>query len=255
VTGAGFAFTEAVGFAAPIDDPVLLDAQTAFTFGNGPSYLSPMMDVRAFNSFAIKAEATGGTMLVTDLWAMEINFYADNSGAAAANVFADQFLMYPSGFANGGFLRWTDQMHGSWMQIAVSDPLSVGRTLNLAYRVYGSYRPMSNAYLRASNNGQLYSTARVLGAGANDGGAPCQLGHGLAQATMLSGAGGGATMDIRIGGSTVTENRYQLVAGAANVRVTQQFILTKQQPFVLITNNGGAVSTIRSSIYLQVQPY
>lgn len=249
----GLTFTESVGFTDPIDNPVLLDSG-AQQITN--AYFSPILDVRAYNSLGlnIQAETGGGsTFLATDLWEMRVEYYADPLGATL--VFWDTYRMYGTNLLGSQPIRFTDQLHGAYMQLRATDPFATGRTFRLTHQLYGSYRPMSNAFFRASPDGVLYDNGAALAGGAATAGERAIMGHGWAMATLESGAGGIATMDIRLNGTAATDNKYRLVTTGANQRVTQQIILPKRQAFVVLTNNGAGASTVRGAIYMLHQPF
>jgi hypothetical protein len=249
----GLTFTESVGFTDPVDNPVLLDSTTG---GVTTSYFSPILDVRAYNSFGLNIETQNGggsTFLATDLWELRVEFYADSAGSTL--LFWDTYRMYPTNLLGSQPIRFTDQMHGAYMQLRITDPFFTGRNFRLTHSLYGSYRPMSNAYFRAAPDGVLYDNGAALAAGAATAGERAIMGHGWAMATLESGAGGVATMDIRLNGTAATDNKYRLVTTGANQRVTQQIILPKRQAFVVLTNNGAAPSTVRGAIYMLHQPF
>lgn len=249
----GLTFTESVGFTDPVDNPVSLDTTTDLVTN---SYFSPVLDVRAYNSFGLNIETeTGGgaTFLSTDLWELRVEFYADQ--AATTLLFWDTYRMYPTNLLGSQPIRFTDQMHGAYVQVRITDPFATGRTFRLTHSHYGSYRPMSNAYFRASPDGVLYDDGAALAAGTSTAGARAIMGHGWAMATLESGAGGIATMDIRLNGTAATDSKYRLVTTGANQRITQQIILPKRQAFVVLTNNGAALSTVRGAIYMLHQPF
>lgn len=246
-------FIQQTETAGPVDNPVLLDSTSNLI--EGGTYLSDPIDVRAYNSFGLNIEVQNGggaTFLSTDLWELRLSFYAD--AAATTLLFWDVYTMYPTNILGSQPIRFTDQMHGAYVTVMISNVFAVPRTMRITHAFYGSFRQMSAPYFRASPDAQLFDRGTNLAAAANDGGRHANMGYGWAMATLESGAGGGATMDIRLNGVTAAENRYRLIATAANTRVTQQIILPKKQAWVIMTNNGAAASTVRGSIYNLIQP-
>lgn len=244
-------FEQQVTTATPVDNPELIDEQVSniTTF-----YLSPVIDVRAYNSYQYRLEARndgGATYLATDVVLVKVTFYAD--ALATTAVFTDSYTIYPTNALGSSPVQLTDQMHGAHVRIAVSDPNGTGRTFRLTHSFYGSFRPLANAYLRTSSDGELYNATRVLAAAANDGGQPATLGMGRAMLTVSTSAGT-ATASVRLGGTGVNQERYLLTATGVG-RFTQEFILPKQQAFIVITNTAAVNNTIRASMFQLVQPY
>lgn len=247
----GFGFTESVGFTSPVDQPVLLKSRDALTFQD--FYSSGAIDLRAYQSYALMLRLENGTLLTTDVVDLDLFFYMDSTLSSNAEVFDDSYTIYKTDILGSSRVQISDICHGSFMELSLTDPFVTGRTGQLTYRIYGSYRPIANTFLRTSPNGMIYGQRRILAAGANDGGQAARLAYGRGRAVLVSGAGGGATMDIAYGGSTVTDD--VLVAGAANTRVTQEIILPRIQARVTITNTGAAGSTIDAFIVYERNPF
>src|SRR5215208_6728496 len=72
-------FTQQQSTATAVDNIELL-VTSGSVIGNGVSYDSGLVDVRAFNSFILYADAFQLTALATDNWQVSIRFYADSAG-------------------------------------------------------------------------------------------------------------------------------------------------------------------------------
>lgn len=238
--------------ATPIDDPVLLDSESALTLSNFFFYETPILDVRAFNSYGIEMRLENGTMTATDLIEVSMEFYADSAGTTL--LFSETYVLFKTNLGGSGRLRLTDQMHGAYLKMWVSDYLSVNRTVQLTYQLYGSYRPMANAYLRSSDDSLLFDVFRALAAAANDGGDRAKLAYGQAMVRLVSDQVP-VTLDIRYNGTNVNSIKYTLTATVANTAVEKIIILPRSQMFVTITNNAAAAANIRAQITQLVQPF
>lgn len=245
-------FVQQTETAGPVDNPVLLSNTTGTP---RTSFTSPFIDVRAFNSFGLNIEVqTGGgaTFLNTDQWYLRLDFYADAAGTTL--LFWDAYTMYPTNILGSQPIRFTDQMHGAYVRMSITDYNATGRTFRLSHSLYGSFRQMTGAYFRSQPDAVLYEDSANLAAGTSNAGGPAKMSYGWAMASLESFAGGIATMDIRLGGPTSFENRYRLVTTGANQRVNQQIILPKQQAFVVLTNNGAVLGQVKGHIHGLVQP-
>lgn len=248
---AGIQFAEAVGFAPPIDDPVLLKSESALTLvGAGFNYLSGILDVRAFHSFNLSLELTNSTFLVTDVATVVISFYADSAGAV--KIYEDQFTIYKTDITLSNPLRFTDVCHGPWMRLQIFNTNSVARNVNLTYQLYGSYRVTANAFLRSDPDGIPYQRRVVFpGAGGTDT-IKARFAWGRARAVLVSGAGGGATLTLAYAGSTVVDD--VLTTAAANTRVEKEIILPRWQAEVTILNGAGA-GTVDAFVIREIPPF
>lgn len=242
-----FTWTESVGFAEPVDNPVLLASETSHLLDAFFFYESAILDARAYQSYALNMELSGGTWPVNGVLALRVIFFADAAGTV--ELFNEKYEFY-----SNSPIPLTDQMHGPWMQISVEDSNSIGNSVNLTYRLFGSYRVMSHAYLRTSDDNVLYDGLAVaLAAGTNNGGAPALLGFGPAMLSMIT-TQVPATVDIRIQGTSVNAIRYELTATVANQRIDKLIILPRSAAWVVINNNAAAAATIRAYLIQQVQP-
>lgn len=242
-----FGWTESVGFAAPIDNPVLMASENGLLLEDFWFYETDVLDVRAYNSYAMRADFANGTWPDDGLIDAFVVFYADAAGAV--EIFRERYRFYIN-----SSLPLSDQMHGPWMQVFFEDSNSIGESAELTFRLFGSYRVMSHAYLRTSDDNQLFDVVRVgLAAGANDGGEAARLGFGPAMISMMSSQVP-ATVDIRLEDTITNAIVYELVATVANSRVEKMVILPRTAAWVVITNNGPAAATIRVQMNLQVLP-
>jgi hypothetical protein len=238
--------------ATPVDDPVVIQTLTLQSVGLGSPYTSPTHDIRAYASYGLKLNAEDGTYAATDQLSVTITFYAD--AAATIPLFIDKYTIFKTNILGSAPFRLTGQALAGWMTVALSDPNATGNNVNVTYNLVGSFRALTNTYLRMTQDGELYSRAASLAAAATDA-TPAKIGYGRAMAVLLSGAVGPATMEIRLGGTGVNSTRYLLTAGAANTRVTQEIVLPRQQAYVVLTNTSGGLQTVRANIFQQVDPY
>lgn len=246
---AGFAFTESVGFTEPVDNPVTLVSVDDLLLQNFFGYNSGVLDVRAYQSFAMRMSFAGGTWLNSDLLGVTLRWYHNPAGLNSQVIYEDEFVLF-----NNSAVPLTDQMHGPYMRVLVDDFLSVNRSTLMDFTLLGSYRPMSGAYLRSAEDGVLLSTVAVaLGAGLSTAGTPASLGFGPAMVSMISDQAT-ASVSIRIGGTGINSQTYTLDAPVANTRVEKFIILPKQACWVVITNNAAAAATIRVKIVQQHSP-
>ncbi|HET6215356.1 MAG TPA: hypothetical protein VFE14_20995 [Micromonosporaceae bacterium] len=236
-----------------VDSPVLLASETIKSLAANFTYLSPTIDLRPFESYGLVVRLEDGTMNTTDIIGVDLSFYAEPLLSADSLIFVDYFEVLKTNILGSSVFRLSDVVHGPYLKMTIFDPNVVGRTVVLTYRLYGSYRPLANTFLRTAADGVLYQTRSVLGAGANNGGSAARLGYGRGLAVLVSGAGGGATMDIRYSNSTIVDE--QLVAAAANTRISKELVLPRDQAVVTITNNGAAGSTIDAYILQQISPF
>lgn len=244
------AFEQQTGPAGPVDNPVLLASETALAVPTGGvAYNTSILDMRAYNSYAIQLKAEDGSYLVTDLIEMQFRFYADPAGAV--ETFTDQYRIYKTNILGSSTFELTDPVHGAYMKMILFDPNATARGYNLTYSLYGSFRSVPSTWLRTCPNGVITERrAALLGAGLSDVQA-ARLGYGRAKASLLSGVGGGATLTIAYGGSTMAD---VLTVAGANTRITQEIVMPRYQPRVTITNNGAGASTIDAHIIQQGYP-
>jgi hypothetical protein len=245
-------FTQQQTTATPADSPVLLDSKSVFQITDAISYTTPTLDVRPYNSFFMFIRAEDGTYLDTDTLEVDLNFYTTPAGVpgAAGRSYHDKYIIFKTNILGSTRFELTDLMHGPYMRMTVFNDQGVARNFNLTFELWGSYRDLPATWLRTTADGVIHEGREVLGAGAAVT-RRVKLGYGRAKASLLSGAGGGATMAIRYGASTMND---VLVVAAANTRVTQEIVMPRWQPQVTITNNGGAGSTIDWHIIQQGYP-
>lgn len=245
-----FAATD--GTAGPVDNPVLLMSADGLTLSDYFAYESPILDVRAFQSFSMFLTLQGGTFTNTDLALVSLDFYADPSGTYESKGFSDEYTLYKTNILGSLPFRITDVVHGAYMQLSVTDIISVGRSVQLSYQLYGSYRQAPGTSVRVAPNGVVYEQRASLAASGTNA-QPAYLGVGRAMASLASGAAGGATMWIDYGsnGGSVVQ-RYELKATAANTRVTREILMPKQQGRVTLKNDATATQTIEGFIIQEV---
>lgn len=242
-----FAWGESVGFAAPIDNPVLMAGETDLLLEDFWFYQTDVLDVRAYNSYALNMEFNNGTWADDGVIDLFIDFYAD--AAATILLFSERYQ-----FFHNSDIPLSDQMHGPFMQVSVEDSNSTGESTELTYRLFGSYRVMSHAYLRSSDDNRLYDTVSVnMAAGTDDGGGAAKLGFGPAMISFISSQVP-AKVDIRIEGTSTNAIVYELYATTANVRTEKFIILPRTAAWVVMSNQSGAVATLRAQLNQQVQP-
>lgn len=239
------------GFTAPTDNPVLLASEDHLNLNNLFFYQSSFLDMRAFQSWALKLDLTDGTMTSRDVTTAVIRFYM--APTAADSNFADSYVMYKTNISDSSTVYITDVCHGSWMTIEFFDTNSVNRTVDLTYKLWGSYRPVSNTFLRTKASKLIVYNARAnLAAGAVSTPRPGVLAYGPAVLGLRSGAGGAATIDITFGEDIHFE---QLKVGAANTVATKAIVLPREQMIATITNNGAGASIIDAYVVQSLQPF
>lgn len=232
--------------ATPVDNPVLLASADAMLLEDFWFYETGIKDVRAYNSYALAMSFDGGTWPDDGVIDLYVTFYADAAGTT--EIFREKYQ-----FFFNSEIPLTDQMHGPYMQIAVEDSNSIGESVELTYRLFGSYRIMSNAYLRTSDIGRLYEEVRVgLAPGTDDGGGPALLGYGPAMLSVRTDQVP-VTVDIRIEGTSVNAIKYQLTLTAVG-QADKLIILPRSAAWIVATNNAAAAATIRMYLVQQVQP-
>lgn len=235
----------------PVDNPVLLaqaSAQVVPAFG---SYDSGLIDVRAFNSFYLTAEVTPDGGNPDSQWYFNLSFRAEPSLSNNDIVFDDEYVLYQSNTNN---LFLTDQMHGGWVRLIANDENSAPFPMTLDLKFYGSFRQVSNAYLRCSGDGVLYNrAAALLGPGLSNAGNFASLGYGETQ-VILTGENAAARIEIRLDSPTATPT-YQFDTAAAGERGTWRVMLPKRQAWVTLTNTGAVNNTVRAKILASPQPY
>lgn len=257
----GLAFTEAVGFAAPIDNPVQLFTCTDEPIDVFGDVDTGIMDVRAYNSWFARFDVSpAGAAPVTefDPLMIRVRFYSDPSGAAEFRTFLDTFLIYPTdGFTFSGALFLTDQMHGPYMTLEVMDFSILGRSSELDLNLYGSYRQMPGPYIRVDDSGfgagVLYETNSNINAGSTRIDAAA-LGYGPASLMIRAPAGVTATVVIAYAGQQVGET-ITVVGGAAAVFYKTVLTLPKAQVKFSISHNSGVAQRIETQLIQQLQPY
>lgn len=244
------AFEQQTGPAGPVDNPVLLASESVLAVPTGGvSYDTAILDMRAYNSYAIQLRAEGGTYTDTDLIQMQFRFYADPAGAI--ETFNDTYRIYKTNINGSSRFELTDPVHGAYMKMTLFDPNGTARGYDLTYSLYGSYRSIPSTWLRTCPDGVITERRAALLAAAGTDVRAARLGYGRAMASLLSGAGGGATLTITYGGSTMSD---VLSVAAANTRTTKEIILPRYQPRVTITNTGAGASTIDAHIIQQGYP-
>lgn len=252
----GLAFTDAVGFTQPVDNPVTLASLPATVLPAGLFNATEILDMRAFNSVLLRLDATNGggaTFLDTDVLRIDIVYYADALGNIV--TFRDQYMIYRTdlgGSPGSGQFQFTNIAYGPYMQMFLGEETAGGRTLQVAYDLLGSYRALGaipRLLSGTESNGLLYRRNAAYAAAPASNVSAALMAYGRAQATLVSGAAGGATMTIAFATLGGPYNE-ELVAGAANTRVTREFIIPKRQMRVTVTNNAGA-QNIQAWISLQ----
>jgi len=239
--------------ATPADQPVLLASQTGMNIAAGAGYASPTIDIRAYNSYLLFIRAEAGTYLDTDTIQIELDFFTTPAGVPglAGRHYHDKYIIFKTDAPGSSRFELTDLAHGPYMTMNIYNNQLVARTFNLTFELWGSYRSLPATWLRTAPDGILAEQRFAAMAPAAVQSMNAFLGYGRGIASLLSGAGGGATMEIIYGNATA---RDVLVAGAANTRVTKEIIMPKWQPRVTITNNGAGVSTIDWHIFQQGYP-
>lgn len=240
-------FAQGQQTATPVDDITTLHTLPATNVAT--SYTTPVIDVRAYNSYGLRLTAEGGTFLDTDMLSVTLVFYAD--AAATTALFIDQYAIFRTNIAGSlSPIKITDQMHGGWMTVAVSDRFSSPRDVDVAFTLVGSWRPLANTYLRTQETGMLYNRLAALAAAGVDSRA-AELAYGRAMAVFS--ASGAGTMQIRLDGTGAGETVYELALAAAG-RTTQEIVLPRIQSYVVLTNTSGAANSYRGRIIQQTEP-
>jgi hypothetical protein len=215
-------------------------------------YETPLLDMRAFQSYNLRLRLEDGTFTDRQIVGLNVVFYMEPSGTS--ETFEDNFALYKTNIVNSSPFSITDVCHGSWMRMQVVDYFSVNASVNLTYELYGSYRPTSNTFVRNSTQElQLYLQSALLNAGANDGGRLGNFAYGPGYIVLRSGAGGGCTLDITYGEDNTAFDQLKILT--ADTVATKQIVMPRKQMRGVITNNGAGVSTIRASIFQQLQPF
>jgi len=241
-------FAQGQQTATPVDDITTL--HTLPSTNVATSYTTPLIDVRAYNSYGLRLTAQGGSFLDTDMLSVTLTFYADSAGTTA--LFIDQYAIFKTNIAGSlSPLKITDQMHGGWMTVTVEDRFATPRDVDIAFTLVGSWRPLGSTYLRTQETGMLYNRLASNVAAAGTDSRPAELGYGRAM-VVLSGTAIG-TMQIRLDGTGAGETVYELTLAAAG-RVTQEIVLPRIQSYVVITNTSGAVNSYRGRIIQQTEP-
>ncbi len=239
------------GFVAPGDNPVQIDL-SSLDFQAGFGFVSGI-DMRAYQSYILNLRITGPSMADTDVMLVGLLWSAEPFNGATEN-FQDLYTLYPSNAPGSNVFYLTDVCHGSYLEIYFVDSLGAGYTANIVANMYGSYRPVSSTFVRSNGELVLYQSRDVgMAGGSNNGGFAGSFGYGRGYASLLSGAGGGARMEIQYGGNPVLTD--SLSTAVANTRVTKEIIMPRQQMLVTVFNTGAGVSTIDSYVIQQLDPY
>lgn len=245
----GLAWTDAVGFTEPVDNPVLIGETTNFNIDLAPDhYESPLIDLRAYNSYILTLRATKGTYVDTDTIRILISFYA--TPTTTDIHYQDSYTIFPTNAAGSSLFNLTDIAHGPYMRLWIENDQSVPRDFNLTYQLYGSYRQLPATWLRTAPNGVLAEYREFLGAGANVT-RLSKLGLGRAMVTLASSPSGGAALQIRYASSILQDD---LVAPGAAQRVSKEIIMPRLQPRIIVTNNAGAADFVDFYIVQQFYP-
>jgi hypothetical protein len=241
-------FEQPTGIAGPVDNPVLLDSQESYPTPFG-SYFTNVLDVRAYNSIAMKVECTGGTYTDTDLIEIDIKWYADPDRQIL--TFEDQYKIYKTNILGSGAFKLTDAVHGAYLTVDFYDPNGAGRTYDLDFYLYGSYRSVPATWLRTT---PAYVVKEQRGANMAAGATlteTCRLAVGRCMASLLSGAAGGARLTINYAGSTMSD---VLETTVANTRVTKEIVMPRWQAKMIIVNTSAGIQTIDAHIIQQGYP-
>ncbi len=242
------------GFTAPVDEPVLLASEDTFLLEDYFFYESPLLDMRAFQSYNLRLRLEDGTYTDRHIAEVAMVFYMKPSGTD--ETFTDNFVIYKTNLSHTSPFSLTDVCHGSWMRLQVLDYFSVGKTTYLSYELYGSYRPTSNTFIRNSTNElQIYSDTQSLAAGAVSTGVLGQFAYGPAYLIMKSGAGGGCTIDLKYGEDNNAFDQLIIPAASADTVATKQIVLPRKQMRAIITNTGAGANVIRAGVFQQLQPF
>lgn len=251
-------FEQQLGTAGPIDDPVLMDSATSYLIEQFGEYNSPVMDVRAFNSWFLRMNITAITATDFDCYMVRVRFYTDPSGDAAYRTFVDSFFIFPTqNFTEDGALFYTDQMHGPYMTLDVLDNTIPGRTATLDYGLFGSYRQMPGPYIRIDDSeratGVLCDNKQLCNAATTR---TMRIAPAFGPVLLQTRAPAGVTVTgvITYAGIGVTET-YTVVGGAAAVIAKQTLIVPKCQMSLAVSHNSGVQQTIEVLAVQQLQPY
>ena len=242
------AFTDVVGFTAPVDQPVILAQGNAIPESDYWSDNTGWQDVRAYQSIMYSHEFSGGTWGTSDYISVDI-IYANNPDGTD-EVYRSSYLMFAD--------RWKiiDVVHGNYVRVFVEDVDSVGLSTNWTYKLYGSYRPVSAPWLGDLDNLVLYTNVAVnLAAGGNiqfPTGKKPELGVGRAMMRVQSGAAGAARFRLNYGSGSSAYDEVSVAA--ANSVATKEIILPRIQAIPTFFNDAAAVQTIRASVFMQVYP-
>lgn len=240
-------FEQQLGPAGPIDDPVLL-LDEYITIGNGAVFQSPIIDMRAFNSYHLAIELGNGTFNATDMANVAIyHFDKGDQGPSEPNVWADQWFLYRENIGQERMI--SDAVRGGWLFFYVEPTPASARTVEMFLRVWGSYRSVpelgvrNSTSLPAQGTNVLYDVSNVF-AGPGTVTANAKIGVGRARARLESTAAGNVTMLIEYG-SVVSSLRDTLTLAAAGT-TTAELILPTRQARVSLT--ASAAMTVRASI-------
>lgn len=247
----GMAFTEAVGFSLPVDNPVLL-ASTDQQLGNPFEWETGPLDVRAYNSYHLSLDVAEGTWLANDMAVVEVKFFDEFPvDITVPAVFAETFYVYRNTFLDFP-TSIADAIHGGWMTIVVYDWSGGPRSTTLIARLYGSYRSVPSLWIRPHPGNGNFEGANVLydkeipflAAGATDlDNAKFAVGRARVR---LETTAGNATMSIQYG-SLISTLRDSLTVVGAGLQ-EKEIILPVRQARVIITNGPTAVNTVRAQI-------
>lgn len=252
-------FEQQLGTAGPIDDPVLIDTTTDYAIGPFEEYNSPVMDVRAFNSWFLRMDITAVTAGQYDPWMIRVRFYTDPSGDAEFRTFVDTFIIFPTQpFAIGGALFFTDQMHGPYMTLDVLDYSVAGKSATLDYNLYGSYRSMPGPYIRIDDSERstgclLDDRSTYTSAVTNQ--EAVAPGYGPISLQVRAPIGVTVTTVVNYAGLQVTETYVTVGAAGATTLGKYLLIAPKCQIRLDTTHNGAGNQQIHTMVNQQFQPY
>lgn len=246
----GLAFTEAVGFSLPVDNPVLL-ASTNQQLGNPFAWATGPLDVRAYNSYHLSLDVATGTWLPNDMAEVLVKFFDEYPVAGVPAVFVENYFLYRN-TAQGFPTAIADAIHGGWMTLNITDWAGAARSTSLVARLYGSYRSVPSLWIRPDPGGSNFEGANVLydkevafvAAGATDlDNAKFSVGRARVR---LETTAGNALLSIQYG-SLISTLRDEVTVIGAGVQ-EKEIILPVRQARVIITNGPTAVNTVRGQI-------
>lgn len=254
----GFDFTSSVGFANPVDNPVLLTS--------GQKLLDPVletapMDVRAYNSivFIWNIWDDLGLGVWNDSFWVELRGYENEADALADSnrIYCDDLCVYGDnmpGWAGGYPVSFYTPVFAPWYTLYSLDR-SYSDTYMIDYRFLGSYRSVPNLLIRHPDGGSsggttlVGSMTLVLAAGATENWS-CYLGYGRARLRLYCGT---APSRVRIRDSfnwVIVE-----LTAPTNTFTYTEFIATKNQMYCEVTNTGAIQATVDFDVVLDQQSF